>query len=232
MEKAEVWFPCTWCGHLPALCQEGRKDNCWRLLQVCASRVTYRISCPVLGCTVFYLKVWNSMNLTAAFNKSSFSRDLYLTFKSNASQIRCQSSYLSLLWLLDGCFAWSSVNRWPKEWTSHGIMQKECVGVCKPSPRGARGRQWQLLVGLGSPGELRACLPWSQHPACLLLVARACWVLVEMVVQRVVHSLTFIHTPLVWCGTWIMKTRLQILGCIMQPRTLELVLPSQQLLFE
>lgn len=86
---------------------------------------------------------------------------------------------------------------------------------------GARGRQWQLQVGLGSLDELHVpavisalCVPPSGSWG--LLSADGFpkgWPWVDA------HPRSFEKLSV---GTWIMKTALHVLGYIIQPGTLEL----------
>lgn len=155
------------------------------------------------------------------FNKSSFLHEcIWLS-----NPMRCQSSFLSSHWqraALRGA-------QWPKERTFHGIMQKEFVGVCTFSPGGT----WQAVAAPGRAGQpgwavcaaAQASAPCTRpdvsqgvlHPSedsCL-------WG--DTPPQRL-HAF-WKSIPLAQCSTLVMKTNFQILGRIIQPRTLGLVIP-------
>lgn len=157
--------------------------NMYLLVDLCIQS-NIQLSCFEFSISCF--KLWSHLSTRAAFNKSSVSHNLCLTFKSDAMPGKLFSFALTLRGLLCLELSDSVAKGMSLPWNNAEGMCR-CVHSFFP---GGTGRQWQLLVGLGSLGELYVHPLWSQHPAHLLILARMCSVLKKMLVQRAVRGLT------------------------------------------
>lgn len=110
------------------------------------SKIIYRINCPLSWCSISCLKVWNHINVTAAFNETSFSRDLYLTFKSDEMPVKLFVFVLTLGGLLCLELSESVAKAMNLPWNNAEGMRR-CVHTF------SLGHTWQAVAAPGRAGQ-------------------------------------------------------------------------------